>query len=268
MKILILLFVLAISLCLAFACSASEYDFISSYEFSALFDVYGNEYENYIMGEYHMEEIKYLENNEVWTLSMFVVAGAGADTMANTVYSIQPHAFKHFVDTFTHKNGDCTYGDFISAIWELDGIYASNGLFMPEFYRLWMRDNYPGSPSYQGILTEKYFNVLYYYNDELTYSEGYAQGITDFTNSTAYQDTLALEKETGQAEGKDMFMASAEYKAALQKEYDNGYDKALLVSEQKQATNIVSIALGSCGIGLLVLLAVYFISARKKQKRK
>lgn len=169
-KILIIFFILALSLCLTFVSSASEYDFISSYDFYATFEP--NQY-----GGYWIEEIKYLKDGETLTLTMFVINGAGPDVPdANTVYSIQPYAFKKFVDVFTEKNGDATYGDFLSAVLALRDKYNELNLPLDSFYYDWFRGS-AQEPS--GYLTREYFNKLYYYNDEKTYSEGYSEGITE-----------------------------------------------------------------------------------------
>ena len=169
-KILIVFFILALAFSLIFVCSASEYDFISSYDFYAAFEP--NQY-----GAYWIEEIQYLNDNETLTLTMFVINGAGPDVPnANTVYLIQPYAFKKFVDVFTEKNGDATYYDFITVVFDLkDKCYELN-LPLDDFYLDWFKGS-AQEPS--GYLTREYFNKLYYYNDEKTYSEGYSEGITE-----------------------------------------------------------------------------------------
>lgn len=262
-KILIFLFILSISLCLAFISSASEYDFISSYDFDASLEV--DEF-----GTYMIKEVTVSNENESYSLRMFVIEGYGPQVPnCNSAYVIQPHAFKRFVDVFVGTNGDCTYEKFIYKLLvtndKLIEIFGYPN--WDYFFADWIRghNDLDGDTTY---LTESYFNKLYFYNDKLTYSEGYAQGVQSFKESDMYKDTLSLERETGQAEGKDSYLASEEYKTALKTEYNAGYDDGLNdLEESKNKTNFVAI-LGTCGIGVLVLAVVYFITSKKKRKRR
>ncbi len=100
------------------------------------------------------------------------------------------------------------------------------------------------------------------------YTNGYTAGITYFKTSDEYAETLELERQIGQAEGKNNYLGSEEYKAALNKEYNNGYDTASSELEQEQTKNSLAVILGSCGIFVLALLVVYFLMPRKKHKRR
>ncbi|MBO5356476.1 MAG: hypothetical protein J6A95_01790 [Clostridia bacterium] len=100
------------------------------------------------------------------------------------------------------------------------------------------------------------------------YTTGYTNGIAEFKASDVYCETLLIERQTGQAEGKDMFMASQEYKAALNKEYNNGYNTATTEQEQKQMKNNLGVILGTCLVIVFVLSVVYLAVSRKKHKRR
>ena len=251
------------SLCLAFISSASEYDFIASYDFSASFSA--DEF-----GGYSIKEVNVSNENETYSLKMFVIESYGS-SVPNfaTAYVIQPHAFKKFVDVFVGTNGDCTYEKFKIQLYSYhDKIVEVFGyLNWDVFFTDWMMGTGENS-DYTSFLTESYFNELYFYNDELTYSEGYAQGIQSFKESDIYKETLALEREIGQAEGKDNYLSSKEYKTALKDEYNNGYDYAKRESEQEKQTFVAFPIISVCGIALLSFGVLYFFMLRKRRKRR
>ena len=99
------------------------------------------------------------------------------------------------------------------------------------------------------------------------YTTGYTDGINNF-KETELQEMLALEKQIGQAEGKNIYLASEEYADVLKAEYDNGYNAAVNENDKTQIKNSLGVIIGSCGLVVIFLLSFYFITSKKRHKRR
>lgn len=204
-KFLIFLLILALSFCLAFVSSASEYDFIITDD-----SIFNNisDHSATVMMEYTPYALP-TDNYyyEIYYLDYYTYNG-------NSVYAFQPAAFKLFVDHISYTAPGCSnYELFISSLDYSIETFSSSVLYY------WSVGDYN--------LTEEYFNQLYYYGSERTYEEGVKEGITqahEFTSEFLSDNGVLYEPwgadgELNSLEGllQDNFLAALDYK------YNNGY---------------------------------------------
>ena len=204
-KFLLILLVLALSLCFAFISSASEYDFIISD--SSIFNSQvsgGVVYVGSNFAQYNRPSDDYYY--EICYFSYYTSDGE--------IFAFQPASFKAFVDYICYTApGAATYQGFLSA---LETQYSNFGSYV---YEYWLES--------RGNLTEEYFNQLYYYGSTLSYEDGIKEGITqahDFTKEFLSDNGILYEPwgssgELSSLEGllQDNYLAALDYK------YNNGY---------------------------------------------
>ena len=276
-KKLILIFSLIIlSVCIfALSSSASEYDFVSNGELNFI--------TNDSLSNIYPDSAIYLYDGKEYNFNFFHYS------YDEDIYFIQPYSFKILVNQITNSDGNCTFETFSNACYSL--CTDNGGTYGCMFYNDWADESY-------GSLNEEFFNKLYYYSEidetDLTdkfnegvakgkidgvaefkesdeykgqYTTGYTDGIKNF-KETELPEMLALEKQIGQAEGKNIYLASEEYRNVLQGEYDNGYNAAVNENDKTQIKNSLGVIIGSCGLVIIFLLAFYFITSKKKYKRR
>ncbi len=276
-KIILIFSLIILSVCIfAFSSSASEFDFVINPD--SILDSFSGG-----VGSFQYNSVQYNIPSDDYYYEMYYFTFY--TSIGDTGYSIQPIGFKRLVDHICNTVDNCTYEQFLNAC------IVQNENFSSTFYYDWINSS--------SNCDEEFFNKLYYYSEidetDLTekfneglaqgkidgvtefkttdeyksqYTNGYTAGITYFKTSDEYAETLELERQIGQAEGKNNYLGSVEYKAALKKEYNNGYDTATSELEKKQTKESLGVILGSCGIVVLTLLVVYFLMSRKKHRRR
>ena len=195
-KFLIILFILALSVCLALAASASEYDFIPNYD-------------SYIIQPY---EYIYSYSSDNYNGYSCCLLNAASDN--STIWYAQPYSFILVVDTLLGTYHNATYQDFKSYCTE--HCYDTGDMFL----MYW-------SDGCCSDLNESFFNKIYYYSVAKTYDEGVTDGIKqahDFTMNFLADNNILYEPwgssgELSSLEG----LLEDNILPALNNYYNNGY---------------------------------------------
>ncbi len=226
--------------------SSIEYDFNSTlgYELSfCSFYVYGSDCSFYIWG---------LLNCENWQTFIETHNINSSLELSNAV--------KRGVDLGYWSDSSYIYY-FVSDDTNADDIWNC--------YQNWLAEK--NAPTYEdGIAQGKIDGVTEFKSTEeykSQYTTGYTDGINNF-KETELPEMLLLEKQIGQAEGKNIYLASEEYADVLKAEYDNGYNAATNENDKTQIKNSLGVIVGSCGLVVIFLLAFYFMTSKKKYKRR
>ncbi|MBQ4509346.1 MAG: hypothetical protein II984_01360 [Clostridia bacterium] len=255
--------------------SASKYDFILSDE-----SVFASSAESSASGYFESVPYQLPSDSYYYDFNYFTYYSSSGDSC----FAMQPAAFQEFVDYICSTNGTANFVDFQAAC------AVQNETFGTTFYELWINAS--------NSFNEALFNKLYFYDEitdedlQLKYTEGHTQGkidgVAEFKTTEEYKgqyttgyadginnfketelpEMLLLEREIGQAEGKDIYMASEEYSNVLEAEYDNGYEAASTEQDRKQMQNNLGAILGTCGVIVIALSVVYLVVSRKKRKRR
>ena len=277
-KFILIFSLIILSVCIfAFSSSASNYYNFNNLDLSSMNTIYSNMYSlssdcdnNQFVSSlgYDLSFVSfdfYNTNNSDFSLYSW-----GLLNCENWQKYIEDHNISNYDEFYLSFDKGIELGywqDGFSFYYYLGGGYATQDLW--NCYQGWLAEQ--NAPTYEdGIAQGKIDGVTEFKGTEeykSQYTTGYTDGINNF-KETELPEMLALEKQIGQAEGKSIYLASEEYADVLKAEYDNGYNAATNENDKTQIKNSLGVIVGSCGLVVIFLLAFYFMTSKKKYKRR